>query len=144
MFLERQQLFSTLWKRLESYWRSGPPIILTAQEWFSVLVVCDFHNDAYHCCPLGYGQRANGLGLGFRTYALFRLVEVINPSENQCHWHGIIYIYHRRHRRMFHQYFQPRNIALYHPIQKKMSLVLLDQLLCSSAEFAPHIRQSVF
>ncbi|KJA26070.1 hypothetical protein HYPSUDRAFT_36932 [Hypholoma sublateritium FD-334 SS-4] len=49
----------------------------------------------------------------------------------------------RRHRRMFHQYFQPRNIALYHPIQKKLSIVLLDQLVRSPAEFAPHIRQFV-
>ncbi len=37
--------------------------------------------DAYHRTSLGYGQRAHGLGLGFCTYALLGLVEVINNSK---------------------------------------------------------------
>ncbi|KAF8202965.1 cytochrome P450 [Pholiota molesta] len=49
----------------------------------------------------------------------------------------------RRHRRMFHQYFQPRNLASYYPLQKKMAIALLDQLAQSPAEFAPHIKQFV-
>ncbi|KAF9479692.1 cytochrome P450 [Pholiota conissans] len=47
----------------------------------------------------------------------------------------------RRHRRMFHQYFQPRNIASFYPFQKKASISLLDQLSQTPMEFIPHIRQ---
>ncbi|KAF9481679.1 cytochrome P450 [Pholiota conissans] len=49
----------------------------------------------------------------------------------------------RRHRRMFHQYFQPRNLASYYPIQKKMTIKLLDQLVQSPENFASHIQQLV-
>lgn len=49
----------------------------------------------------------------------------------------------RRHRRYFHQYFQPRNLASYYPIQKKVTVNLLSQLLESPQNFAAHIRQYV-
>jgi len=50
----------------------------------------------------------------------------------------------RRHRRCFHQYFQPRNLASYYPIQKKVTVDLLAHLLNSPENFAAHIRQYVF
>ncbi|KAF8971478.1 cytochrome P450 [Flammula alnicola] len=49
----------------------------------------------------------------------------------------------RRHRRMFHQYFQPRNLASYYPVQKRMIINLLEQLGRSPEQFAPHFRQYV-
>ncbi|KAF9560813.1 putative CyP450 monooxygenase [Agrocybe pediades] len=49
----------------------------------------------------------------------------------------------RRHRRVFHQYFQPRNLASYYPIQKKVTANLLSQLGRSPENFAAHIRQHV-
>ncbi|KJA26057.1 hypothetical protein HYPSUDRAFT_347562 [Hypholoma sublateritium FD-334 SS-4] len=49
----------------------------------------------------------------------------------------------RRHRRMFHQYFQPRKLSEYYPSQSKMTIGLLDQLSRSPDNFASHIRQYV-
>ncbi|KAF9560816.1 cytochrome P450, partial [Agrocybe pediades] len=49
----------------------------------------------------------------------------------------------RRHRRVFHQYFQPRNLVSYYAIQKKVTANLLSQLGRSPENFAAHIRQYV-
>ncbi|KAF8966595.1 cytochrome P450 [Flammula alnicola] len=49
----------------------------------------------------------------------------------------------RRHRRMFHQYFQPRNLSAYYPVQKKTTLNLLEQLGRSPEQFSAHVRQYV-
>ncbi|KAF9560814.1 cytochrome P450 [Agrocybe pediades] len=49
----------------------------------------------------------------------------------------------RRHRRIFHQYFQPRNLSSYYPIQKKVTSNLLSQLGRSPENFAAHVRQYV-
>ncbi|KAK0185198.1 cytochrome P450 [Armillaria mellea] len=46
----------------------------------------------------------------------------------------------RTHRRMFHQYFQPRAVPAYYPVQLKATSALLKQLLISPDEFAYHIR----
>ncbi|SJL18707.1 related to cytochrome P450 CYP2 subfamily [Armillaria ostoyae] len=46
----------------------------------------------------------------------------------------------RTHRRMFHQYFQPRAVPAYYPVQLKATSVLLKQLLKSPDAFAHHIR----
>ncbi|KAK0479643.1 cytochrome P450 [Armillaria novae-zelandiae] len=46
----------------------------------------------------------------------------------------------RTHRRMFHQYFQPRVVPEYYPVQLKATSVLLKQLLKSPDAFAHHIR----
>ncbi|KAK0196555.1 cytochrome P450 [Armillaria mellea] len=46
----------------------------------------------------------------------------------------------RMHRRMFHQYFQPRAVPAYYPVQMKSSLVLLRQLHKSPDAFARHVR----
>ncbi|KAK0469549.1 cytochrome P450 [Desarmillaria tabescens] len=46
----------------------------------------------------------------------------------------------RTHRRMFHQYFQPRAILAYYPVQTKATLVLLQQLLKSPDECFHHVR----
>ncbi|KAK0480063.1 cytochrome P450 [Armillaria novae-zelandiae] len=46
----------------------------------------------------------------------------------------------RMHRRMFHQYFQPRAVPVYYPVQTRTTLVLLQQLLKSPDEFARHVR----
>ncbi|KJA26055.1 hypothetical protein HYPSUDRAFT_64267 [Hypholoma sublateritium FD-334 SS-4] len=49
----------------------------------------------------------------------------------------------RRHRRLFHQYFQPRNITVFYPFQKRMTVTLLGQLADSPDNFVAHIRQYV-
>ncbi|KAK0222604.1 cytochrome P450 [Armillaria nabsnona] len=46
----------------------------------------------------------------------------------------------RSHRRMFHQYFQPRAVAAYYPVQLKATSALLKQLLKSPDAFTHHIR----
>ncbi|KAK0469561.1 cytochrome P450 [Desarmillaria tabescens] len=46
----------------------------------------------------------------------------------------------RMHRRIFHQYFQPRAIPAYYPVQMRSSAVLLQQLLKSPDPFALHVR----
>ncbi|KAK0479641.1 cytochrome P450 [Armillaria novae-zelandiae] len=46
----------------------------------------------------------------------------------------------RTHRRMFHQYFQPRAVPEYYPAQLKATSVLLKQLLKSPDALAHHIR----
>ncbi|KAK0223378.1 cytochrome P450 [Armillaria fumosa] len=46
----------------------------------------------------------------------------------------------RMHRRMFHQYFQPRTVPAYYPVQMRTTSVLLQQLLKSPDEFARHVR----
>ncbi|KAK0480064.1 cytochrome P450 [Armillaria novae-zelandiae] len=46
----------------------------------------------------------------------------------------------RRHRRMVHQYFQPRTVPAYYPVQMKATLVLLQQLHKSPNEFVRHVR----
>ncbi len=42
---------------------------------------------------------------------------------------------------MFHQYFQSCAVPAYYPVQIKVTLVLLQQLLKSPNEFARHVRQ---
>ncbi|KJA26058.1 hypothetical protein HYPSUDRAFT_64270 [Hypholoma sublateritium FD-334 SS-4] len=49
----------------------------------------------------------------------------------------------RRHRRLFHQYFQPRKLTKYYSSQHKLTINLLDQLSRSPQHFVPHIRQYV-
>ncbi|KAF9568495.1 cytochrome P450 [Agrocybe pediades] len=49
----------------------------------------------------------------------------------------------RRHRRRFHQYFQPRNLQTFYPIQKKFTVNLLEQLLKTPDKFQDHIKQHV-
>ncbi|KAK0469518.1 cytochrome P450 [Desarmillaria tabescens] len=46
----------------------------------------------------------------------------------------------RLHRRVFHQYFQPRALPSYYPVQLKATSVLLRQLLQSSDNFFQHVR----
>ncbi|KAK0501132.1 cytochrome P450 [Armillaria luteobubalina] len=46
----------------------------------------------------------------------------------------------RTHRQMFHQYFQPRAVPEYYPVQLKATSALLKQLLKSPDAFAHHIR----
>ncbi|KAK0469621.1 cytochrome P450, partial [Desarmillaria tabescens] len=46
----------------------------------------------------------------------------------------------RKHRRMFHQYFQPRAVPAYYPVQMRATSVLLQQLHKSPDEFAHHVR----
>ncbi|KAK0500240.1 cytochrome P450 [Armillaria luteobubalina] len=46
----------------------------------------------------------------------------------------------RMHRRMFHQYFQPRAVPAYYPVQMKATSVLLQQLHNSPDAFVQHIR----
>ncbi|KAK0480127.1 cytochrome P450 [Armillaria novae-zelandiae] len=46
----------------------------------------------------------------------------------------------RMHRRMFHQYFQPRAVPAYYPVQLKATSVLLQQLHNSPDAFVQHIR----
>ncbi|KAG7439314.1 cytochrome P450 [Guyanagaster necrorhizus] len=46
----------------------------------------------------------------------------------------------RMHRRMFQQYFQPRALPAYYPVQMKATLVLLQQLYKSPDAFVHHIR----
>ncbi|KAK0223439.1 cytochrome P450 [Armillaria fumosa] len=46
----------------------------------------------------------------------------------------------RMHRRMFHQYLQPRAVPAYNPVQMKATLVLLQQLNKSSDAFFHHVR----
>ncbi|PBK75824.1 cytochrome P450 [Armillaria solidipes] len=46
----------------------------------------------------------------------------------------------RMHRRMFHQYFQPRAVPAYYPVQMRTTSVLLQQLLKSPDAFARHVR----
>ncbi|PBK75825.1 cytochrome P450 [Armillaria solidipes] len=46
----------------------------------------------------------------------------------------------RRHRRMVHQYFQPRAVPTYYPAQMRATLVLLQQLHKSPDEFVRHVR----
>ncbi|SJL18346.1 related to cytochrome P450 CYP2 subfamily [Armillaria ostoyae] len=45
----------------------------------------------------------------------------------------------RTHRRMFHQYFQPRAVPAHYPVQLKATSVLLKQLLESPDAFVHHI-----
>lgn len=47
----------------------------------------------------------------------------------------------RRHRRIFHQYFQQRNLGIFDHFQKKMAITLLDQLSVSPNDFLSHIGQ---
>ncbi|KAJ6621636.1 cytochrome P450 [Mycena sp. CBHHK59/15] len=47
----------------------------------------------------------------------------------------------RLHRKTFHQYFQPRAVPAYHPIQIKATRTLLLQLMQNPARFAHYIRQ---
>ncbi|KAK0500313.1 cytochrome P450 [Armillaria luteobubalina] len=46
----------------------------------------------------------------------------------------------RMHRRMFHQYFQPRAVPAYYPVQMRATSVLLQQLHKSPADFVHHVR----
>ncbi|PBK93209.1 cytochrome P450 [Armillaria gallica] len=46
----------------------------------------------------------------------------------------------RMHRRMFHQYFQPRALPAYYPVQMCSSLVMLRQLNKSPDAFVHHVR----
>ncbi|KAK0465895.1 cytochrome P450 [Desarmillaria tabescens] len=45
----------------------------------------------------------------------------------------------RTHRRMFHQYFQPRAVPAYYPVQMKATLDLLQQLHRSPDAFVQHV-----
>ncbi|PPQ92712.1 hypothetical protein CVT25_014019 [Psilocybe cyanescens] len=49
----------------------------------------------------------------------------------------------RRHRRSFHQYFQPRNLSAYYPVQRKVTVTFLEQILQTPEHFSAHIRQHV-
>ncbi|KDR68694.1 hypothetical protein GALMADRAFT_78276 [Galerina marginata CBS 339.88] len=49
----------------------------------------------------------------------------------------------RRHRRSFHQYFQPRNLSSYYPSHKKAVITLLENFSKSPEEFPAHIRHYV-
>jgi hypothetical protein len=49
----------------------------------------------------------------------------------------------RRHRRAFHQYFQPRNLASYYPVQVQVAINLLQQLGASPEKYDQHVRQMV-
>ncbi|KAJ3516368.1 hypothetical protein NLJ89_g1159 [Agrocybe chaxingu] len=49
----------------------------------------------------------------------------------------------RRHRRAFHQFFQPRNLASLYPVQMQTTLTLLEQLSKTPDQFVDHIRQYV-
>ncbi len=42
---------------------------------------------------------------------------------------------------MVHQYFQPRAVPAYYPVQMRATLVLLQQLHKSPDEFVRHVRQ---
>ncbi|KAK0469623.1 cytochrome P450 [Desarmillaria tabescens] len=46
----------------------------------------------------------------------------------------------RKHRRMFHEYFQLRAVPAYYPVQMKATSVLLQQLLRSPDAFSHHVR----
>ncbi|PBL03382.1 cytochrome P450 [Armillaria gallica] len=46
----------------------------------------------------------------------------------------------RMHRRMFHQYFQPRAVPTYYPVQMEATSVLLQQLHKSPDAFVHHVR----
>ncbi|KAK0500239.1 cytochrome P450 [Armillaria luteobubalina] len=46
----------------------------------------------------------------------------------------------RMHRRMFHQYFRPRAVPAYYPVQMKATSVLLQQLHSSPDAFVQHVR----
>ncbi|KAK0211390.1 cytochrome P450 [Desarmillaria ectypa] len=46
----------------------------------------------------------------------------------------------RAHRRMFHQYFQPRALPAYYTVQTKAASILLQQLLKSPEECFHHVR----
>ncbi|KAK0462179.1 cytochrome P450 [Armillaria novae-zelandiae] len=46
----------------------------------------------------------------------------------------------RVHRRVFHQYFQPRAVPDYYPAQTKATYVMLQQFLKSPNEFEHHVR----
>ncbi|KAJ7125680.1 cytochrome P450 [Mycena crocata] len=46
----------------------------------------------------------------------------------------------RLHRKTFHQYFQPRAVPAYHPVQIRATHTLLDQLSKNPERFAHHIR----
>ncbi|KAK0436965.1 cytochrome P450 [Desarmillaria tabescens] len=45
----------------------------------------------------------------------------------------------RKHRRMFHQYFQPRAVPAYYPVQMKATLDLLQQLHRSPDAYVKHV-----
>ena len=76
----------------------------------------------------------------FYTHALHRQMEV--RSSPITNLEPLKYTMDsRRHRRMFHQYFQPRKLSEYYPSQSKMTVGLLDQLSRSPDNFASHIRQ---
>ncbi|KAF8898846.1 cytochrome P450 [Infundibulicybe gibba] len=47
----------------------------------------------------------------------------------------------RRHRKTFHQYFQPRVVPAYQPIQIEATNTLLKHLLETPQSFADHVRQ---
>ncbi|TFK41265.1 cytochrome P450 [Crucibulum laeve] len=47
----------------------------------------------------------------------------------------------RRHRKTFHQYFQPRAITSFQPVQEAATFTLLNQFLDSPSRFAAHVRQ---
>jgi len=46
----------------------------------------------------------------------------------------------RRHRRLFHQYFQQRNIEQQTPLHTRMAIKLLESLLDSPVDFIAHVR----
>ncbi len=47
----------------------------------------------------------------------------------------------RQHRKVFHQYFQQKNVPLHFPVIQKATITLLHQLLNSPDNFQSHIRQ---
>ncbi|KAK7437041.1 hypothetical protein VKT23_018857 [Stygiomarasmius scandens] len=47
----------------------------------------------------------------------------------------------RLHRKLLHQYFQPRAVNAYHPFQRKEASVLLRKLLQSPDDLHSHVRQ---
>ncbi|KAJ3574074.1 hypothetical protein NP233_g2002 [Leucocoprinus birnbaumii] len=49
--------------------------------------------------------------------------------------------YWRQHRKVFHQYFQQRNIPQHFPVFRKATSVLLNQLIKSPEQFRAHFRQ---
>ncbi|KAF8905477.1 cytochrome P450 [Gymnopilus junonius] len=49
----------------------------------------------------------------------------------------------RRHRRSFHQYFQPRNLSSQYHYQRKMVVTLLEQISLAPEKFSAHLSQFV-
>ncbi|KXN83648.1 O-methylsterigmatocystin oxidoreductase [Leucoagaricus sp. SymC.cos] len=55
--------------------------------------------------------------------------------------HDDYWRYLRRHRKIFHQYFQQRSVPIHYPVIRRATSVLLKQLLRSPEKFRAHFRQ---